>query len=181
MTSVDLTQFGMAARRRPRLLHWPAFYAAAALFLLDAFIMGQGMIAAAILLGVAVWLVPKAALFFAAGRNGWPTTRLALLLAATAVAIMLTINLNNTLAQQRAQQLIAAIEIYRAASGRYPPTLDALVPGYIDTIPQAKYTLTFNRFLYLNRARRVSLAYVDVPPFGRPSYDFANRRWGYSD
>ena len=164
-----------------RLMRWPALYFALTLFVLDALVMGQGLVAALTLIGVGVWLLPKAYLFALIGRNAWPTLRLAAVLGVAAIAIMATINFNNGVAHERAEQLVGAIESYRTVTGRYPADLDDLVPGYVQTVPRAKYTLSFNRFIYLNRGDRVSLAYVDVPPFGRPYYDFHGHAWRYID
>jgi hypothetical protein len=106
-----------------------------------------------------------------------PTFRLGLVLSLCAIAIMVTINFNNKLAQQRANTLVSAIAHYRALAGHYPPALDDLVPVYIDAVPRAKYTLSFNRFEYDNFGERVMLSYADAPPFGRIGYDFSERRW----
>lgn len=163
------------------LMRWPALYFAFTLFVLDALVMGQGLVAALTLIGVGVWLLPKAYLFVLVGRNAWPTLRLAAVLGVAAIAIMVTINFNNGIARERAEQLVQAIESYRTITGRYPADLDDLVPGYVHTVPRAKYTLSFNRFIYRNRGAEVSLAYVNVPPFGRPSYDFRGRAWRYFD
>ena len=162
-------------------MRWPALYFALSIFVLDALVMGQGLMAALTLIGVGVWLLPKAYLFALIGRNVWPTLRLATVLGIAAIAIMLTINFNNGVARDRAEHLVRAIESYRSVTGRYPADLADLVPGYVHTVPKAKYTLSFNRFIYLNRGERVSLAYVDVPPFGRPYYDFRGRAWRYID
>ncbi len=166
---------------RYRLMRWPALYFAFTLFILDAFVMGQGLVAAVILIGVGAWLLPKAYLYARVGRNVWPTLRLAAVLAVASVAIMLTINFNNEVARERAEQLVRAIESYRTVTGRYPAELGELVPGYVQAVPRAKFTLSFNRFIYLNGDDRISLAYTDVPPFGRPYYDFRGRAWRYFD
>lgn len=57
----------------------------------------------------------------------------------------------------------------------------ALVPAYIDHVPRAKYTIFFAEFTYQSRPGMTTLAYMDLPPFGRPSYDFDNRNWYYLD
>lgn len=179
MSNVIGARIEAAAWGRRRLFRWPVLYFSFALFVLDAFVMGQGLVAAVILLCVGACLLPKAYLFSLAGRNNRPILRIAGGLVIAAVAIMLTINFNNRVAQDRAERLVAAIESYRAVNGSYPVDLDRLVPGYVEDVPIAKYTLSFNRFVYLNRGDRVILGYVDVPPFGRPYYDFLAKRWLY--
>ena len=152
-------------------------YLALLLFAADALWLGQGLLAALLFVTVCGWLLPKALLLSKVRRNAWPTVRLALLFSLTAVAIMAAININNHLARQRATHLIKAIDIYRASNGRYPLALEALVPRYITAIPRAKYTFAFNRFVYQQFDRRAVLGYIEVPPFGRPCFDFAERRW----
>jgi len=149
------------------------------LFAADALLLGQGLLAALLLMTVCGWWIPKAMLLIKVRRDAWPTLRLAVLFGLTAVAIMIAINVNNQLARHRATRLIQAIDVYRAAHGRYPLALDALVPRYIGAIPLAKYTLAFNRFDYRQAEQRARLSYVEVPPFGRPCFDFAERRWRY--
>lgn len=151
--------------------------AALALFAADALLLGQGLFAALLLVTVCGWLLPKALLLHKVRRDARPTVRLAVLFMATAVAIMATINANNHLARRRAAQLIQAVDLYRAAHGRYPLVLDALVPRYIASVPRAKYTLAFSQFFYQQDGARARLSYVEVPPFARPCYDFAQRRW----
>lgn len=147
------------------------------LFIADALVLGQGLLAALLMMAVFGWWMPKAMLLVKVRRNAWPTVRRAALFGLTAVAIMAAINFNNHLARQRATRLIQAIDVYRATTGRYPLALDALVPRYITAIPPAKYTLAFNQFDYQQFDQRAHLGYVEVPPFGRPCFDFAERRW----
>lgn len=152
-------------------------FVALLLFAADALLLGQGLLAALLLVTVCAWLLPKTLLLIKVRRDAWPTVRLAVLFSLTAVAIMATININNHLARQRATRLIQAIDLYRAANGRYPLALDALVPRYIAAIPRAKYTLAFNQFVYQQYDQRALLGYVEVPPFGRPCFDFEQHRW----
>ncbi len=155
----------------------PALLVALLLFTADALLLGQGLLAALLLVTVGGWLLPKALLLAKVGRDVWPTIRVALLFSLTAVAIMVTININNHLARQRATRLIQAVDLYRAANGRYPLVLDALVPRYAASVPRAKFTLAFNQFVYQRIEQRALLGYVEVPPFGRPCFDFEQRRW----
>lgn len=155
----------------------PALLVALLLFTADALLLGQGLLAALLLVTVGGWLLPKALLLFKVGRDVRPTIRVALLFSLTAVAIMVTINVNNHLARQRATRLIEALDLYRAANGRYPLVLDALVPRYVASVPHAKFTLVFNQFVYQRFEQRALLGYVEVPPFGRPCFDFEQRRW----
>lgn len=160
-------------------LRWPALYLAALLFVLDALVMGTGLLAAALWVLAVGWLIPKALLLFAVRRDGRSPARLAALLVLTAVAIMLTIGANNGLARRRAADLISAVELYRAASGHYPESLAVLVPAYLDEVPNAKYALAYKQFVYFKHQGRAALGFIEVPPYGRPFYDFERRRWDY--
>ena len=155
----------------------PDVAVAASLFVTDALFLGQGLLAALLLMKVFGALVPKALVLKKIRRDFWPTVRRAALYGVTAIAIMLTVNFNNFLAQQRADKLIAAIELYHASYGRFPLALEALVPRYLAAVPRAKLTLTFGDFTYRAHERDAMLAYIAMPPLGGSCYDFGERRW----
>ena len=163
--------------------HWvaPELPAAVSLYGLDALVLGQGFVALGLSLLVTLWLLPKWLLLRATRQSGRATARWSVSLGLCAVAIMLTINFNNHLARQRAGELVSAINHYRAVAGAYPQALDDLVPVYIDAIPRAKYTLSFNRFEFANQNGRRYLAYAETPPFGRVFYDFGLHQWVVTD
>jgi hypothetical protein len=51
---------------------------------------------------------------------------------------------------------------------------------YLPTVPRAKYILFAGDFLYLTyKGHR--LMWVEIPPFGRPYYDFEEAKFGYLD
>ena len=116
-----------------------------------------------------------------------PTGRLILL----RIAIpMLTLGLvfgNNALqwkmAEANAARIIEACEEFHTANGKYPGKLEELVPGYLKTIPRAKYCVgELGEFRYWNYdGQDASLMWYKIPPFGRKTYTFADRRWGYID
>jgi hypothetical protein len=41
--------------------------------------------------------------------------------------------------------------------------------------------LTFNDFWYRTSPESTVLFYVELPPFGRPTYSFTRNEWGYLD
>ncbi|MCB1746501.1 MAG: hypothetical protein H6977_02625 [Gammaproteobacteria bacterium] len=155
----------------------PASAALATLFVLDALVLGQGLLAAGLVLFAVLVLLPRAWLYRQAGRATRPALAAAGACLACAVAIMVTINFNNHLARSRAAELVGVIEHFRGVAGRYPRSLEELVPRYLPAVPRAKLALGFDGFLYFNRRGRVLLAFADAPPFGRQVYDFATRRW----
>ena len=64
-----------------------------------------------------------------------------------AVATVVGLNrLNNFIAARRADDVIAAVKAFHAQNGRYPESLDALVPEFLTAVPRAKYTLTYGQF-----------------------------------
>ncbi len=174
--TVSITPYSDLASLQP---WWrsPEALLAGLLFVADGLLLGQGLLAALLLIKVFAALLPKALLLKKVQRDPWPTFRRAMLFGLTAVAIMITVNVNNHLARQRATELIAAIELYHATHGRFPLALEALVPRYVAAVPRAKLTLAFGDFHYQARERNAMLAYIEVPPFGGACYDFGERRW----
>ena len=164
-----------ATERESPVAWWLA--AALAMWMLDGLVLGLGFVAAGLLLAVLVGLLPRYLLRRLTGVADRRTVQLGALCALIAVLIMLTINFNNRVAQQRAESLVSAITHYRAVAGRYPGRLEDLVPVYIDAVPRARYTLAFNNFSYRNAAGHAMLAYAVAPPFGRAVFDFRTRRW----
>lgn len=155
----------------------PALAAGLTLFTVDALLMGQGLLSAVALLAVGGWLLPKAWLYACAGRDPHPLRVFAAALFVAACAALLAINANNANARARAAEIVTAVEAYRAVNGRYPASLEALVPAYLDAVPRAKYALTHAAFDYARAGQGATLAWSDVPPLGRAVYDFAQRRW----
>jgi len=102
-------------------------------------------------------------------------------------AVWASLYAQNALAQSRATTVIAAVERYHEDRGAYPKHLDDLVPAYLPSVPRAKYEV-FGSFDYFdgtagnpNAAQNPTLFYTDLPPFGRPTYNFVEHRWGYLD
>ncbi|MGR8921022.1 MAG: hypothetical protein ACU85V_15510 [Gammaproteobacteria bacterium] len=176
MRGVSGSRRAAGAAGRPRAPFALTLAAVAALYVLDALVLGQGFIAAALLLAGAA-VVPKWLLLARVGRNDGRAAALATLLLASGAGAMFTINANNRLAQARADDLVERVQEYRALAGRFPATLDELVPAYVASVPRAKYTLGFGHFDYSNSDGGVFLAYASAPPFGREVYDFRRQRW----
>jgi len=115
-------------------------------------------------------------------RPGW---RLALLRIAIPVLTLGLVLANNAfqlrIAEANAPRIVAACEDFHAANGKFPKTLDELVPRYMPAVPRAKYCLDYGEFRYWNLDGHPILVWYVVPPFGRKIYDFENRRWNYLD
>jgi hypothetical protein len=106
--------------------------------------------------------------------------RLAVYLTAVGVVLSL-IQINKSIAKERAERIIAAVENYKAANGKYPNRLNELAPKFIAEIPdKARVTFTDSGFRYLVGERH-TLMYVSMPPFGRTTYNFETKSWGFID
>jgi hypothetical protein len=88
---------------------------------------------------------------------------------------------NNRIAEQRANALVSAVNAFHAKHARYPGSLEELVPGFIDRVPVAKYTLGLNRCSYFAQEGDARLSYVVFPPYGHAIYRFSRGTWGYLD
>ncbi|MCX7168106.1 MAG: hypothetical protein NTV11_17775 [Rhodocyclales bacterium] len=106
--------------------------------------------------------------------------RFVVYLAAVGTVLSL-IPINRQIAEERAERIIAAVENYKAANGRYPDRLDQLVPQFIAVIPaKARATFTDSGFRYF-AGESHTLMYVAMPPFGRRTYNFETKSWGFMD
>jgi hypothetical protein len=115
-------------------------------------------------------------------RPGWKLALLRIAIPAPTLGVVLA----NSAVQYRvgkanAPRIIAACEEFHAANGKYPQTLDELVPRYLPSVPRAKYCLMLGEFDYWNLHDHPILVWCVVPPYGRKVYDFDHRRWGYID
>lgn len=156
------------------------FLFAGALLVLDAFVLNQGAIAAVMLLLVLVVVLPVAVyrLLRHADRRLLATCAI---YAVAAVLVFAANHVNNRIAAARATELIAAIARYKSETGDYPVSLEALVPAYVDRVPRAKYAVLSADFSYQSRPGLTTLSYMELPPFGRPTYDFEKGIWFYLD
>ena len=89
---------------------------------------------------------------------------------------------NVSLAKERADQIIVAVEAFEVSNGKYPEKLTELVPQFIAEIPtKAKLTLLDSGFRYMVSPNSHSLMYVVMPLFGRRIYHFETRQWSDLD
>ena len=114
-------------------------------------------------------------------RPGWRLALLRIAIPAVTLGLVLANNaFQLTIGEANAPRIIAACEEFHADNGKFPKTLDELVPRYMPSIPRAKYCLYYGEFRYLNYGRPMLVWYV-APPYGRRIYDFEDPRWGYLD
>jgi hypothetical protein len=90
------------------------------------------------------------------------------------LATMGVVTSNLRVAQRSAAPVISAINRFRSEQGRYPNTLDELVPAYLPTIPGAGFTWLARRFGYF--AERPQL-YFPAMFHGVVAYDFPTHSW----
>jgi O-antigen ligase len=143
--------------------------------------MQQGLISIILLLLCVFWMAPsvlmarkdKSLARFRAGRVA------AYFLAA--IAALGIIRLNNSLAERRAEVVVAAVRQYQQKNGRYPQRLEEVTPEFLPAIPRARYSFMWNNFMYFNAGSSPRLVYVAFPPFLRRVYNFESGSWGQID
>ena len=158
-----------------------AIFLGVLLVVVDALFLNQGAIA--LLVGLWLLLVGLPRTFLAkkyATVRGPRLRNIAIYFVAVILVFVLNAA-NNRIAQSRAETLVSAIKTFHAKNQRYPKSLAELVPEYVERVPVAKYTIMFNQFEYYASDQNARLFYVDLPPFGRPTYSFARNEWGYLD
>jgi hypothetical protein len=113
-------------------------------------------------------------------RPGWKVALLRIAIPALTLGLVLANNAFQwRIANANGARIIAACEEFHAANGKYPKTLDELVPRYLPSIPRAKYCLKYGEFLYFDK--KPMLMWYAVPPFGTEVYNFEKKRWSYID
>ncbi len=108
--------------------------------------------------------------------------RFAIYLSAVVVILGL-IPINKQIAEERAERIIAAVENYKAANGKYPDRLDQLAPQFIAEIPtKARISFADIGFRYhAGSEGRPTLMYLAMPPYYRRVYSFQTKSWGFID
>ncbi len=154
--------------------------AATLILVTDALILGQGVATTLI----AVWMVAINLISIATGlrkKAKNPEANRAHLVGIYAtlwLSVIAVITANNQIATMRAESVISAIKLYKENHQQYPETLSALTPDLLQSIPRAKFTLTYHSFEYHRLPNEdVIFFYTTLPPFRRRTYDFKNDRW----
>jgi len=169
---------------------------ATVLFLVEAFLLNQGVLVGLTALGAVLGGVPRVLLAWQRGDISTARLRIARIGIYVAVALLGigTVVAQAYLARSRANTIIVAARQYEAQHGRLPDRLDELVPAFIASIPSTNYTLIppMNKFMYLTPGNvswqrlqqrgeepgRHVLMWGIFQIGGRPYYDFENHRWG---
>ena len=151
------------------------------LFVLDAIVLNQGVIALITLFIALPIMIIKALLRW----KDKPLLKKRFIACGVylimAIFILASITINNKIAWGRAEILIEACNNYKNKNNIYPKKLSDLVPEFINKIPVAKYTIISSKFSYLASEESHMLFYMAMPPFGRPTYSFERQEWTYLD
>lgn len=158
----------------------PALIGAVILFFVDAIWMNQGVISAVIGLVILLVGIPKALFDRDRALRIYKLKKSTIWLVAI-VSVFVFNWANNQMARERANVVVAAVKAYHQQHGAYPKRLDDLVPAFLSSVPRAKYVLSFGEFKYLHREANPTLFYVEIPPFGRPTFSFERDAWTYMD
>ena len=82
--------------------------------------------------------------------------------------------------EQVAASVVTAIEAYRSSHGRYPSSLDQLVPEHFSSVPKTRFGLAGTSFAYSCDTNGFRLGYVLSLTLYH-SYDSASRAWTIRD
>ena len=88
-------------------------------------------------------------------------------------------NLQWRISDANAQKVIEACDEFRVVNGRYPKTLDELVPKNLASVPPAKHCL-MGSFMFFNNQGKPMLVWSRYG-FYRRIYDFETKQWSNLD
>jgi hypothetical protein len=153
---------------------------AAFLFLFD-FLIFAGLLIPVFAAYVVLWGVPQA---IAAWRR--PDARKAWLIRSAAYGcaglVMTGVTvLNRALVVQGAQDIVAAVESFRAKEARYPEALEDLAPHYLPRVPRGDIKPWAGGYRYWGEEGVRYLSYAPPPWPVRRIYDFRKREWRIDD
>jgi hypothetical protein len=158
---------------------------AAALFVFDALMLNQGLIALCLIFLTLLVFLPRALWVRRSDRRLYQRrlTKAGIYLLA-AVAIFACNDWQNQMADRRAIKIGNACLAFHAKYQRYPNRLQELVPEFLPAVPVAKYMLGgADHFFYFSppSGTEPMLYYEALPPFGRRFYHLESGAWGYLD
>ncbi len=116
-------------------------------------------------------------------RPGWEVALFKIAMPVLVLGITITNDsIQWNMAETNSKRVIKACEEFHAANGRYPKTLDELVPGYLPSVPCAKHCLNpMSRFMYFNYSPNDSLLVWQRMGWYRKTYRFGANRYGQLD
>jgi len=153
---------------------------AAVIVAVDAYVLGQGLLVMLVLPWMLFVALPLTLRKKYAGVRPQRLRNIGVYLGAVVLTAAL-IFANISMAERRAETVIAALTAFKEQNRRYPDRLDELVPAFLPAIPAARYTLTSPNFHYRLRDDRATLIYSVVVPYGARVYDFEKGKWFETD
>jgi hypothetical protein len=149
------------------------------------------LVTSAIMMGIellfGVGVVGGVALFVAAicfvtylldRKNFSGSMRAALPFALVGLLTISWVSINSRVAVRKAGPVITACEDFQRRNGRYPKSLDQLVPEFLPSVPLARWTLLGNRFGYSEDPPSL---YFAAMFHGVVTYDFRSHKWWTND
>ena len=149
------------------------------IFIFDSFMLGAPMISVFVVIYLIIYVIPVTLM----SVKNKPRFRFyGYKLVIYAVLVFSSFGFHSydiSIAKQRSEVVIAAVNQYHQDKGRYPGALQNLVPAYLSEIPRPR--IAPGVFYYVGAPENPHLMFVDFPPFGRASWSFSNREWIYLD
>ena len=144
-------------------------------FLYDGFVAGYTFLSAVLFL-LSFLLLPifLALAVFKIGRN---TAKGFLVLLVCSFGTMAYCDWLDSVAVERAKPVVLAIEKYRANEGKYPDSLNNLVPKYVNSFPDLKPTGNSPKLEYEKMGSGPILAFKNGAVFSRKVYEFWSGNW----
>ena len=104
-----------------------------------------------------------------------------ILFVACSLGLMYSAHLDKA-APDRAMPLVGALEAFKSESGKYPGSLDELMPKYLAELPSVKPVLSPPQFRYAIRPDGPPhLSFEATGQFAHFSYDFSTKKWVFLD
>lgn len=145
--------------------------------LLDVFVFGP-MLSVLMMLFAAVYYLPRTLVALKRPQVARLRFTKGLVVFGIGMATAWLFSIDAQQARERAKDVIAALDRYKAAHGAFPQRLEELVPTYLPEVPRARLLPAASRFYYGRMPDGgATLMYVVLPPFGRSVYDFDTRKW----
>ena len=161
---------------------WMIAALAAPVVLFDVLVAGQGIWSWLLVVVALVYYAPKS-LFALRNR---PVMKLRLqkgaLLLALGLAAAMFVRFDAQREERRADEVVQAVQRYKAAHGSYPAAMEALVPRFLPQLPGRGRVAFSPPLKYRSDASGgPTLTYYAFPPFGRRVFSFEAASWSEVD
>ena len=112
--------------------------------------------------------------FFKIGRN---TAKGIVVMMSCAIGSMVYCNWLDSVAMERAEPIVQAIKQYQTNEGKYPNSIEELLPKYVDSFPDLKPTGKSPKLEYEIVNPGPILSFKNGAIFSHKAYEFWNGRW----